>query len=100
PKPAEIASARARIAGAGLATNAIGEALLKYYPVDPGGTLTINSSNLANMNTFSVKIDHQLNPGNLVNGRFVSGNSFQSAPAFVGELTPANGPIDMFNSVT
>jgi hypothetical protein len=52
------------------------------------------------MNTFSVKVDHQLSPSNLINGRFFFGNSFQSAPAFVGELTPANGPADMFNSVT
>ena len=100
PTPAQIAGARARIASAGLTTNAIGEALLKYYPVDPSGNLTVNSANVANMNTFSVKIDHQLNPGNLVNGRFFFGNSFQSAPAVVGELTPANGPVDMFNSVT
>ena len=52
------------------------------------------------MNTFAIKIDHQLNNDNLLNGRFFFGNSFQSAPATVGELTPANGPADMFNSVT
>ena len=100
PTPAQIAGARARIASAGLTTNAIGEALLKYYPVDPSGTMTVNSQNVARMNTFSAKVDHQVNTNNLVNGRFFFGNSFQSAPAFVGELTPANGPADMFNSVT
>jgi len=100
PKPSEIAAARARIAAAGLPTNAIGENLLKYYPTDPSGLMTVNSANVANMNTFSLKIDHQVNPNNLVNGRFFFGNSYQSAPAFVGQLTPANGPADMFNSVT
>jgi carboxypeptidase family protein/TonB-dependent receptor-like protein len=100
PTPAEITSARARIARDGLTTNSIGENLLKFYPTDPTGTLTVNSANVANMNTFSVKIDHQVNQNNLVNGRFFFGNSYQSAPAFVGELTPANGPADMFNSVT
>src|SRR5262249_37653070 len=78
----------------------IGENLLKYYPTDPSGQMTVNSANVANMNTFSLKIDHQVNPNNLVNGRFFFGNSYQSAPAFVGQLTPANGPADMFNSVT
>jgi hypothetical protein len=100
PTPLEISAARARIAGAGLTTNPIGENLLKYYPTDPSGLTTVNSANVANMNTFSVKVDHQINANNLVNGRFFFGNSFQSAPAFVGELTPANGPADMFNSVT
>jgi hypothetical protein len=100
PTPGQISAARARIAAAGLATNPIGENLLKYYPVDPSGQLTVNSANVANMNTFSVKIDHQVNPQNLVNGRLFYGRSYQSAPAFVGELTPANGPQDMFNSVT
>lgn len=100
PTPGEITAARTRISRAGLTTNSIGENLLKYYPTDPTGTLTVNSANVANMNTFSLKIDHQVNPNNLVNGRFFFGNSFQSAPAFVGELTPANGPADMFNSVT
>jgi outer membrane receptor protein involved in Fe transport len=100
PTLGEISTARGRIAGAGLAINPIGEALLKFYPTDPSGKLTVNSANVANMNTFAVKVDHQLNGNNLLNGRFFFGNSFQSAPAFVGELTPANGPADMFNSVT
>jgi len=100
PKPSELAAARARITAAGLATNSIGENLLKYYPTSESGLMTVNSANVANMNTFSVKVDHQVNPNNLVNGRFFFGNSYQSAPATVGELTPANGPADMFNSVT
>jgi hypothetical protein len=100
PTASQISSARSRIAAAGLTTNAIGENLLKFYPIDPSGQLTVNSANVAKMNTFSIKIDHQLNAQNLVNGRLFYGRSFQSAPAFVGELTPANGPQDMFNSVT
>jgi len=100
PTPTEISQARGRIAAAGLATNPIGENLLKFYPTSDAGTTTVNSANVANMNTFSVKLDHQVNTKNLVNGRFFFGNSYQSAPAFVGQLTPANGPADMFNSVT
>ena len=100
PTLAQIAAARARIARDGLTTNPVGENLLKFYPTDPSGFLTVNSANVANMNTFSVKVDHQVNAKNLVNGRFFFGNSYQSAPATTGELTPANGPVDMFNSVT
>ena len=100
PTPTEISQARTRIAAAGLTTNPIGENLLKFYPTSDSGTTTVNSANVANMNTFSVKLDHQVNTKNLVNGRFFFGNSYQSAPAFVGQLTPANGPADMFNSVT
>ena len=100
PTANQITAARARIAVAGLKTNSIGESLLKFYPIDPSGKLTVNAPNVANMSTFSTKIDHQVNPNNLVNGRFFFGNSYQSAPAFVGELAPANGPADMFNSVT
>jgi carboxypeptidase family protein len=100
PTAAEIASARGRIAAAGLTTNPIGENLLQFYPTDPSGSLTVNSANIVDMNTFSVKIDHKLNVNNQISGRYFMGQSFQSAPAFVGELTPANGPVDMFNSVT
>jgi hypothetical protein len=100
PTPGQVSAARARIAAAGLTPNAIGENLLKFYPIDPSGQLTVNSANVANMNTFSVKVDHQVNSANLVNGRLFYGSSYQSAPAFVGELTPASGPQDMFNSVT
>src|SRR5262249_3643631 len=61
PKPSEISLARSRIATAGLTTSPIGENLLKYYPTDPSGLLTVNAANLANMNTFAVKADHQRN---------------------------------------
>jgi hypothetical protein len=101
PTPNEIALARSRIARAGLSTNAIGEALLQYYPVLSAGKLTVNGVSTANMETYSIKLDHRLTANNLVNGRFFFGNAVQSAPAGnVGELTPANGPADLFNTVT
>src|SRR5438128_1564812 len=61
PKASEIAAARARIAAAGLTTNSIGENLLKYFPTSDIGTATVNAQNVANMNTFSIKVDHQVN---------------------------------------
>ena len=101
PTPARISAARARIAAAGLQTNPIGENLLKFYPTDPTGSINVNAPNVSNMNTFSVKVDHNLNANNLINGRVFYGRNFQSAPAGnSGEIVPPNGPVDMFNSVT
>jgi hypothetical protein len=100
PTAAQIATARLRIAGAGLTTNPIGENLLKYYPTDGSGTVHVGAPNISNMSTFSVKLDHQLNPSNLINERVFFGNNYQSAPAGnSGEIIPPNGPVDMFNSV-
>ncbi len=100
PTAAEIAAARARIARANLSTNPIGEALLKFYPLNDAGKLTVNAPNVAKMSTFSAKIDHRFNQNHLVNGRVFYGHTYQSGPAGnTGELTPANGPADMFNTV-
>jgi hypothetical protein len=100
PTDIQIAQARARIATAGLTPNPIGENLLKFYPTDPSGNLNVNAPNISNMNTFSVKFDHQLNANNLLNERVFYGSNFQSAPANnSGEIIPPNGPIDLFNSV-
>jgi hypothetical protein len=103
PTADQVAQARARIAAAGLPTSPIGESLIKFYPTDPTGNLHVNGATTANMNTFSVKVDHQLSPSHLINERVFYGRSFQSAPAGnVGEIVPpsAAGPVDLFNSVT
>jgi hypothetical protein len=100
PTAAQVSAARARIAAAGMQTNPIGENLLKYYPTDPTGTQHVLAPNVSNMGTFSVKLDQQFNANNLVNERVFYGSNYQSAPAGnSGEITPPNGPIDMFNSV-
>jgi carboxypeptidase family protein/TonB-dependent receptor-like protein len=100
PTLGEIGEARARIAGAGMTTSPIGEALLRYYPTDPSGQIVVEAPSIADMDSFSVKLDHRINSNNMVNGRYFYGNSFQSAPATVGELTPGgDNPSDLFNSV-
>jgi outer membrane receptor protein involved in Fe transport len=108
PTAGQLAAARARIAAAGLKTNPVGEALLLDYPIDPSACATnscnaqshVLAPNVSNMSTFSVKLDHQINPGNLINERVFFGNNYQSAPAGnSGEIVPPNGPIDIFNSV-
>ncbi len=108
PTAGQLGAARSRIAVAGLKTNPIGEALLQYYPIDPSTCATdacnaqshVLAPNIANMSTFSVKLDHQLNANNLINERVFFGNSYQSAPAGnSGEIIPPGGPTDLFNSV-
>ena len=102
PRPSEIAAARARIAAARMTVNPIGENLLKYYPTSESGKQTINGVSFADMDTFSVKLDHRFNNNNLVNGRFFYGYTNQSAPAGnTGEIVPpaSAGPADMFNTV-
>jgi len=100
PTPAEVLAARARIAAAGLTTNPVGEALLAFYPTDPTGIVNVAIPNSADMNSFSVKLDHRIGEKHLVVGRYFFGDSLQSAPAFVGTLAPpAPNPPDMFNSV-
>jgi len=101
PTDGQIATARARIAAAGLQTTPIGENLIKFYPTDPPARCTVAAPTLANMSTFSVKVDHNLNASNIINERVFYGRSFQSAPAGnSGEIVPPNGPADMFNSIT
>jgi hypothetical protein len=101
PTDGQIATARQRIATAGLRTSPIGENLIKFYPTDPSGTMHVNGSTVANMNTYSIKLDHQLNGSNMINERVFYGRSFQSAPSGnTGEIVSPNQPVDLYNSVT
>ncbi len=101
PTDVQIGQARARIAAAGLKTSPIGEALLKFYPTDPSGNQHVNGTTVANMNTFSIKVDHQLNASNTINERVFYGRAYQSAPSGgSGEIVSPNQPADLFNSVT
>ena len=54
------------------------------------------------MNTFSVKVDHQLNASNLHQRARLLRTELISRrpPGNSGEIVPPNGPVDMFNSVT
>src|SRR5262249_50348776 len=101
PTDGQVAAARSRIAAAGLTPHPIGEQLIKFYPTDPTGNQHVNGTTVANMNTFSIKLDQQVNPSNLVNGRVFYGRSYQSSPAGnTGEIVAPNQPVDFFNSVT
>lgn len=108
PWQGEVDAARAAIADAGLTTNPVGEAFLSFYPIAPGAIpddgseakINVNSPNVANGNSFSVKVDQRIGTKHQVSGRYFFGDSLQNVTAFTGELSPPppNKP-DLFNSV-
>jgi hypothetical protein len=99
PTPAEVADARARIAAAGLTENPVGTNLLGFYPQDPSGEVRVNIPTKADLEEFTIKIDHQLTTNQRLSGRYMYADSLQSAAAFTGTLAPPGLPADFFNSV-
>jgi Carboxypeptidase regulatory-like domain/TonB-dependent Receptor Plug Domain/TonB dependent receptor len=99
PTPDEIAGAKADIAANGLAIDPVGQTLLNFFPTDPSGFFIAKSPTTASANTFGFKIDYHLNDKNTITGRYILGDSLQSAPPFAG-LPPSSAlPADSFNSV-
>ena len=106
PTQGEVDAARAAIADAGLTENPVGQAFLSFYPIAPvpdvGGLFitTVRSPNVANGDSFSVKIDHRIGTKHQISGRYFFGDSLQNVTAFSGELSPpAPNKPDLFNSV-
>ena len=54
---------------------------VEFYGAGLSALSLADRATVANMSTFSVKVDHQLNQSNLINERVFYGRSFQSAPA-------------------
>jgi len=101
PNAADLAAARTAIADAGLTTSPIGETLLSYFPQSPSTTpgdnlLAFNTPTTAKMDTFGFKIDQKITNNLQLSGRYIFGDSLQSAPS--GSV-PAVGQADLFNSV-
>ncbi len=98
PSPAEIQGALADINAKGLAVNPVGQALLNFFPTSPTGTLVAQTPTTAKDDGFGIKGDYKLSQNHSINGRYIFGDSLQSAPPFAG--LPAGGPKpDLFNSV-
>jgi hypothetical protein len=101
PNQADVTAARDAIAAAGLTTSPIGETLLSYFPISPSvtpgdNTLPFNTPTTATMDTFGFKIDQKITNNIQLSGRYIFGDSLQSAPS--GSV-PAAGQPDLFNSV-
>ena len=105
PSTAQVQSALADIAANGLTVDPVGQALLNYFPISStinpatgNGLLIASTPTTASSNSFGTKIDYKLNDKNTISGRYIFGDSFQSAPPFAG--LPASGSApDLFNSV-
>ena len=70
----------------GLPINPAGQALFKYFPVNPslttgGFNQVVSLPNTDSMNSFIVKIDHKMNDKMQLSGRYMFSDSLQSAPS-------------------
>jgi hypothetical protein len=90
----------------GLPINPTGQALFKYFPVNPsltpgGFNQVVSLPNTDSMNSFIVKIDHKMNDKMQLSGRYMFSDSLQSAPASGYQMTPPSGAgsPDMFNTI-
>jgi hypothetical protein len=99
PSPADVAGAKADIAANGLTVSPAGQALLNFFPLSPTNTLIAQTPTTAQMDEFVVKIDHRINQSNTISGRYIFGDSLQSAPAFAGLPAGGSNRPDLFNSV-
>ncbi len=99
PSPADVAGAKADIAANGLTVSPAGQALLDFFPLSPTNTLIAQTPTTAQMDEFVIKIDHRINQSNTISGRYIFGDSLQSAPAFAGLPAGQNNKPDLFNSV-
>lgn len=99
PSTAEVNAALADIAASGLTVDPVGQKLFSYFPTSATGTLPVVGLTTASANGFGVKIDHKLTPKHTISGRYIFGDSLQSAPPFAGLLPSSQYPADLFNSV-
>jgi len=106
PTPSEITQAMNAITAAGLTPTVAGQNLLSFYPAptDPvTGVVSVRIPAVVNMTNFGVVVDQKIGQKNSITGRYIFGDSTQSAPPT--ELTgtavqPASQyKPDLFNSV-
>ncbi len=95
PTTGDVEAATAAVGD--LATQA-GLNLLSYFPTSESGSLVVRTPTTDSMNGFGVKIDHKLTPSQSLSGKYIFGDSLQSAPPIAG-LPSAKGSPDLFNSI-
>ncbi|MGH9554943.1 MAG: carboxypeptidase regulatory-like domain-containing protein, partial [Terriglobales bacterium] len=81
--------------------NTVGVNLLGFYPIDAAGSIFVASPNRLTVDGFHVKFDHIFNDRHRISAKYIFGDSFQTQPAFSGQLVPA-APFapDLFNSIS
>jgi hypothetical protein len=111
PTQGDVNAALANIADLTINTNKLpinpaGQALFKYFPVNPSLTAggfqeVVQIPNTDSMNSFLVKIDHKMNDKMQLSGRYMFSDSLQSAPSSGYTMPPPSsaGKPDMFNTI-
>ncbi|MGA2510848.1 MAG: TonB-dependent receptor [Candidatus Acidiferrales bacterium] len=80
PTPTEITQAMNAITTAGLTPTVAGQNLLSFYPTTATGVLNVRIPAVVNMTNFGIVADQKIGPRNTLTGRYVFGDSTQSAP--------------------
>ncbi len=99
PSTANIQTAINDINNKGLAIDPVGQTLLSYFPTTPTGTFISRVPTTASANGFAIKIDHKLTSSHAISGRYIFGDSLQSAPSIAGLPAGGSHKPDMFNSI-
>src|SRR4051794_34985714 len=99
--PSAIQGALADIALQGLNVDPVGQALLNFFPLatNADGTFIASTPTTATTDSFGIKVDYKFSPSSSIAGRYIYGDSLQSAPAFAGLPAGGNNPANLFNSV-
>lgn len=111
PTQGDVNAALANIADPTMNTtnlpiNPAGQALLKFFPVNPsltpgGFQQVVQIPNTDSMNSFMFKIDHKMNDKMQLSGRYMFSDSLQSAPSSGYTMPPPSsaGKPDLFNTI-
>jgi len=94
-----VNTALADIANAGLMVDPVGQTLLGYFPLAANNNLIAQTPTTARADGFAIKIDHRIGTKHSIAGRYIFGDSLQSAPSFAGLPAGGSHPADLFNSV-
>lgn len=102
PTPAEITTAMDRITTAGLTPTVAGENLLAFFPAPTtgattGSNISVRIPAVVNMTNFGFVIDQRIGQSNTITGRYVFGDSTQSAPPTEINSTAVQ-PAPQFNA--
>lgn len=107
PTQGQVNEALSEISAAGMASTAVGQNLLSYYPISSSlataGPAVVAASfpTTANMENGGVKVDFQATKNHMIAARYIVGDSVQMVPpTTVDPVAPAKPyAADMFDSV-
>jgi len=93
------ADVNAALAAVGDSATEAGLNLLSYFPTSDSGNYVARTPTTDSMNGFGVKVDHKFNARHTLTGRYIFGDSLQSAPPIAGLPANSSKPEGFFNSI-